>query len=215
MREGWTGTVQGKLEPAAPSAPTWNDSLLVQKAANRADIVSMRRDAGMREAMGAASQASLRPDLMVGAMVMQDQGGMMGWGLMAGLSLPFVPWANGMAQGQARSAKVQARVSEARAEAMVRMARTEVVDHSKRAVAAWSSWHRLDSLVLVGQDLALSQTRARYGQGREMLSMVLTMEEMVRMTRMEAVMQRGTYELERVRLAAAAGVEPDELEALK
>ena len=215
IREGWTGTVDGKLDPAMPAAPGWNDSLLLAKATNRADIVSMRRDAGMREAMGTASQASLRPDLMVGAMVMQDQGGMMGWGLMAGFSLPFVPWSNGMAQGQARSAKVQARVSEARAEAMVRMARVEVIDHSKRAVAAWTAWHRLDSLVLVGQDLALSQTRARYGQGREMLSMVLTMEEMVRMTRMDAVMQRGTYELERARLAAAAGVEPDELETLK
>lgn len=215
MREGWTGTVPSGWEAGVPAAPAWNDSLLLGKASNRADIVSMRRDAGMREAMGAASEASLRPDLMVGAMVMQDQGGMMGWGLMAGFTVPFAPWSSKMATGQARGSRVQARLSQARAEAMVRMARAEVADHSRRAAAAWESWHRLDSLVLTGQDMALSQTRARYGQGREMLSMVLSMEEMVRMTRMEAVMQRGTYELERARLAAAAGLEPEEMEALK
>lgn len=215
MREGWTGPVRDSLEPGVPEGPTWNDSALSKAVASRPDIVSMRREVDMREAMGRASEISLRPDLMLGTMVMRDQGGMMGWGVMAGFTLPFVPWANGMGAGQARSAKVQARVSEARAEAMVRMARAEVADHSHRARSAWEAWHRLDSLVLPGLGNALSLTRARYGQGNEMLTMVLTMEEMIRMTRMDAVMQRGTYELERARLAAAAGVEPDELEASK
>jgi outer membrane protein TolC len=215
MREGWTGPVGDSLEPGKPEAPAWNDSALAKATENRPDIVSMRRDADMREAMGRASELSLRPDLMLGAMVMQDQGGMMGWGLMAGFTLPFAPWSSGMANGQARGSKAQARLSQARADAMVRMARSEVADHSHRARSAWAAWHRSDSLVLPGLGNALSLTRARYGQGNEMLSMVLTMEEMIRMTRMDAVMQRGTYELERSRLAAAAGVEPDELEASK
>ena len=215
MREGWTGSVRDSLEPGRPDAPAWNDSVLAKASGNRPDIVAMHRDADMREAMGRASELSLRPDLMVGGMVMQDQGGMMGWGLMAGFTVPFAPWSSGMANGQARSSKAQARLSQARAEAMIRMAQSEVADHSHRARSAWDAWNRLDSLVLPGLGNALSLTRARYGQGREMLSMVLSMEEMVRMTRMDAVMQRGTYELERARLAAAAGVEPDELEALK
>ena len=77
-----------------------------------------------------------------------------------------------------------------RADAMERMARSEVLDHADRARGAWTAWKRLDSLVLPGLDQALSQTRSRYGQGREMLSMVLSMEEMVRMTRMEAAIER-------------------------
>jgi outer membrane protein TolC len=106
-------------------------------------------------------------------------------------------------------------VAEAKAEAMARMARSEVTDHSQRARAAWAAWKRLDSLVLPGEENALALTRTRYGQGSEMLSMVLAMEEMIRMTRMDAIMQRGTYELERARLAAAAGVEPDQLEVAR
>ncbi|HXP90247.1 MAG TPA: TolC family protein [Fibrobacteria bacterium] len=216
MREGWTGPVGDPLpEPGGPESPAWNDSALEDSVNDRPDIVSMRREATMRDAMGRASEATLRPDLMVGAMAMRMQNGMPGWGLMAGFTVPFVPWSSGMANGQARGAKVQARTAQAKAEAMVRMARSEVADHSQRARAAWAAWKRLDSLVLPGEENALALTRTRYGQGSEMLSMVLAMEEMIRMTRMDAVMQRGTYELERARLAAAAGVEPDRLEELK
>jgi len=216
MREGWTGPVGDSLsEPGRPRSPAWNDSALADSVKSRADILSMRREAAMRDAMGTASAVSLRPDLMVGAMAMQMQNGMPGWGVMAGFTLPFAPWSSGMANGQARGAKVQARVAEAKAEAMARMARSEVTDHSQRARAAWAAWKRLDSLVLPGEENALALTRTRYGQGSEMLSMVLAMEEMIRMSRMDAVMQRGTYELERARLAAAAGVEPDELEVVK
>jgi outer membrane protein TolC len=215
MRESWTGPEVDSLEPGKPAEPSWSDSALAKVARDRPDIVSMRRDADMREAMGRASEISLRPDLMVGAMAMQMPNGMPGWGVMAGFTVPFAPWSSGMAQGQALGAKVQARVAQARSEAMDRMARSEVADHSHRARAAWEAWHRLDSLVLPGLGNALSLARTRYGQGSEMLSMVLSMEEMIRMTRMDAVMQRGTYELERARLAAAAGVEPDRLEVSK
>jgi len=61
--------------------------------------------------------------------------------------------------------------------------------------------------VTPGQESALEETRRRYAQGREMLAMVLAMEEMVRMTRMEAIIRRGEYELEKVRLAEAAGLD--------
>jgi len=216
MREGWTGPVRDALEdPSRPQPPAWDDSALADSVKNRPDIVAMLREATMREAMGRASEVTLRPDLMVGAMAMRMQNGMPGWGLMAGFTVPFAPWSSGMANGQTRGARVQARAAQSKAEAMVRMARSEVADHSQRARAAWASWKRLDSLVLPGEENALALTRIRYGQGSEMLSMVLAMEEMIRMTRMDAVMQRGTYELERARLAAAAGVEPDRLEGLK
>jgi len=213
MREGWTGIVSDSLAPSTPIPPTWDDSSLLREAERRPDVSSMRRESQMREAMGAASAASLKPDIMAGGMVMMMANGMPGWGVMAGLTLPFVPWASGMADGQAKGSRAQARIANSKADAMVRMARSEVSDHSDRARGAWAAWKRLDSLVLPGLDQALSQTRSRYGQGREMLSMVLSMEEMVRMTRMDAVMRRGEYELERARLSSAAGLEPDALEA--
>lgn len=88
------------------------------------------------------------------------------------------------------------------------MALVEVQDHMAKAKAAWQALRILDSLVLPGQDQAVVDARSRYAQGREMLPMVFTMEDMVRMTRMDGIMRRGEYELERVRLFAAAGVEP-------
>jgi hypothetical protein len=63
----------------------------------------------------------------------------------------------------------------------------------------------IDSL-LPAQERAVADAGSRYAQGREMLTMVLAMEDMATMTRMEAVMRRGEYELERARLYAAAGL---------
>lgn len=212
MRESWTGPGEPRLAPDPPTPPSWNDSALLERAARRPDARSMAADAAMQEAMAGSMEAGLRPDFMVGAMVMRMEDGMPGWGVMAGLTLPFVPWACGMAEGDAASARAKARVASSRGEAMRRMARTEIVSHSERARAAWAALRELDSLVLPGQEAALRDSRARFEQGREMLAMVLAMEDMVRMTRMERLMRRMDYELERTRLATAAGIPFPELE---
>lgn len=212
MRESWTGTGEARLSPAPATAPSWNDSILLERAAMRPDARSMEADAAMQEAMAGSMEAGLRPDFMVGAMVMRMEDGMPGWGVMAGLTLPFVPWARGMATGEAASARAMARVAASRGEAMRRMARTEIVSHAEKARAAWTALRELDSLVLPGQEAALRDARARFAQGLEMLPMVLAMEDMVRMSRMEHIMRRMEYELERTRLATAAGVAIPELE---
>jgi outer membrane protein TolC len=212
MRESWTGTLASRLAPGLPTPPSWNDSDLLESAATRPDVRSMSADASMQEAMSESMRATLRPDFMVGAMAMRMPDGMPGWGVMAGMTLPFVPWARGMAVGDAAGANAKARIARSRGEAMRRMAHSEIVAHSERARAAWNSLRELDSSIVPGQDAALQDARARYGQGREMLSMVLAMEDMVRMTRMERLMRRADYELERSRLAAAAGVPVSSLE---
>lgn len=212
MRESWTGVRPERLDPGPAEAPSWNDSLLLEGLLGRADLRSMAADAAMEEAMAASMRASLRPDFMVGAMAMRMNDGMPGWGVMAGMTLPFVPWARGMAVGDASGAQAKARLAQGREEAMRRMARSEIVAHSQRARAAWSALAELDSSIVPGQEAALQDARARFAQGREMLAMVLTMEDMVRMTRMERLMRRGEYELERSRLAAAAGVPISTLE---
>ena len=212
MRRSWTGPVDDSLVPDPPRAPAWDDSVLVRRSRERPDVESMRREARMRGAMGRAAASGLKPDLMAGAMVMRMANGMPGWGLMAGFTVPFAPWADGMAVGGSRAEQARERDAQGRAEAMARMAAGEVADHSSRARGAWSAWKRLDSLVLPGQERALEQVRVRYAQGREMLAMVLSMEEMVRMSRMEGIMRRGEYELEKVRLAASAGRRIEDLE---
>lgn len=212
MRESWTGVRLERFAPGPAIAPAWSDSLLLERTTTRPDVQSMAADASMQQAMARSMRTSLRPDFMVGAMAMRMPDGMPGWGVMAGMTLPFVPWARGMAVGDAAGAQAKERVARSRGEAMRRMARSEIVAHSERARAAWSALRELDSTIAPGQDAALRDARSRYAQGREMLSMVLAMEDMVRMTRMELLMRRGEYELERSRLAAAAGVAISTLE---
>ena len=207
MRESWTGKSQDSLSPALPERPNWDDSALVQASLKRPDIEAMRREAHMREAMKAASERALKPDLMGGVMLMRMTNGMPGVGVMAGMSLPFAPWARGMTDGNVAAEEVRGRLAALRGAAMGTMARAQIADHAARARGAWKALRRLDSLVTPGQESALEETRRRYAQGREMLAMVLAMEEMVRMTRMEAIMRRGEYELEKVRLADAAGLD--------
>lgn len=212
MRESWTGTDTSRMVPGPPVAPGWNDSHLVLRASKRPDLLSMAADAAMEESMAASMRTSLRPDFMVGAMAMRMSDGMPGWGVMAGMTLPFVPWARGMAVGESSQAQAKARLARGRSESMRRMAVSEIVDHSQRSRAAWEALRELDATILPGQESALHDARARFAQGREMLSMVLAMEDMVRMARMERVMRRMDYELERSRLAAAAGVAIENLE---
>lgn len=204
MREVWTGPAE-PFEAGPPAPPDGSDSVLLESSGSRADIRTMDRDAAMQQAMGQAMRKGLRPDFMVGAMVMQMPNGMPGWGAMAGLTLPFAPWSRGMQEGEAAGALARSRATQARAQTMARMARAEVADHAAKARAAWSALGELDSL-LPAQERAVADARNRYAQGRDMLSMVLAMEDMVAMTRMEAVMRRGEYELERARLHAAAGL---------
>lgn len=204
MRESWTGPRARFADtPAAP--PDWDDAALAAASADRPDIRTMDRDAAMQQAMGDAMRTGLRPDFMVGGMVMQMPNGMAGWGVMAGMTLPFAPWSRGMQDGEAAGARARARATQAKSRTMERMAKAEVADHAAKARAAWTSLVELDSL-RPGQARALDDARSRYAQGREMLTMVLQMEDMVVMTRMEAVMRRGEYELERARLYAAAGL---------
>jgi outer membrane protein TolC len=206
MREAWTGPGTN-IAASAPSSPDWTDSVVAVSAATRSDITAMERDAAMQMAMAESMRASLHPDYMVGAMVMRMSNGMPGWGVMAGLTLPFVPWASGMANGEAAGADSRSRSTQSRAQSMRRMALAEVVDHSNKARTAWLALRELDSLILPGQENAIADARSRYAQGREMLSMVLSMQDMELMARMERSMRRGEYELERARLLAAAGLE--------
>jgi outer membrane protein TolC len=206
MRESWSGAGEPPLEAAPPRAPDWDDSALLRSVEQRPDIRSMEQDAAMQEAMSRSMRSNLRPDFMVGAMAMRMTNGMPGWGAMAGMTLPFVPWARSMAQNGASAEQAKARSIQARREAMKRMARAEILGHAQKARAAWAAWAELDSAIGPGQDRALADARSRYAQGREMFSMVLSMDDMVRMVRMEAVMRRGEYELERARLLAAAGI---------
>ncbi|HNY31994.1 MAG TPA: TolC family protein [Fibrobacteria bacterium] len=207
MRESWTGSDTLRLVAPPATPPDWDSLALLEASGYRADIATMEADAAMQRAMAGSMRASLRPDFMVGAMAMRMTDGMPGWGVMVGMTLPFAPWSASMATSEARGAEAAARASEANVEAMRRMAKSEVQGRSRRAIAAWNALRENDSLVLPGLRRAVDDARTRYAQGREMLSMVLSMEDMVRMSAMQAIMFRGEYELERIRLLAAAGAE--------
>lgn len=207
MRESWTGPGPTFLVPDSASAPDWDTATLLEAMEQRPDLQSMRDGAAMNEAMARSMDVSLRPDFMVGGMAMRMTDGMPGWGVMAGFTLPFAPWARSMATSGSAAAKVRSRKILAQGQAMERMARAELASHDAKARAAWQALHDLETEIVPGLDLALEDTRARFAQGREMFAMVLQMDDMVRMTRMEAIMRRGEYELERARLLAAAGLE--------
>ncbi|MBK9579221.1 MAG: TolC family protein [Fibrobacteres bacterium] len=204
MRESWTGTDSQAWHPRDPVAPDWDTAKLAREISTRPDISSMEAEASMMQAMSHAMRTSLRPDFMVGAMAMRMTDGMPGWGVMAGMTLPFAPWSRSMAQGDARGAQAASREAQAKAQEMRRMALSDLQGHARKAQAAWEAFRETDSLVIPGLERAVADVRSRYAQGREMLPMLLSMEDMVRMARMQRIMSRGEYELERVRLQAAA-----------
>lgn len=206
MRQSLAGGEASPLVAGTPAAPDWDDSTLLEALEKRPDLRSMQQDIAMQKAMQSAMKRSLVPDFMVGGMVMRMPSGMPGWGVMAGMTLPFAPWSRGMADAEINSSSARGHERGMQREAMKRMARQEVLEHASKARAAWSALREIDSTLLPGQDRAAADARARYASGKEMLSMVLAMEDMIRMTRMEAIMRRGDYELEKARLRAAAGL---------
>ncbi len=205
MREAWTGA--GELPELGPARwAIWlDDPSLDSVATSRPDLESMRTEVAMGQAMAEAAEAALLPDLMVGGMAMRMGDGMPGWGAMVGITMPFLPWASGMARAEAAAARSKARVDQARLEGMSRMVRAETAGHRARARAAWQALRLLDSAVVPGQARARADAQERWKQGREMTSMVVAMDEMVGMAAMERIAQRETYELERARALAAAG----------
>lgn len=210
MRQSLAGAGEAALVAGPPTAPDWSDSTLLEALENRPDLRSMQRDASMQEAMKEAMRKSLVPDFMVGGMLMRMTNGMPGWGVMAGMTLPFAPWSRGMADAEINGSTARSHERRMKREAMRRMARTEFLDHAAKVRAAWNALVEIDSTLLPGQDRAAADARARYVAGKEMLSMVLAMEDMIRMTRMEAIMRRGEFELETARLWAAAGLDGKE-----
>jgi len=210
MRQSLAGSGEAPLVASAAMPPDWDDSTLLEALENRPDLRSMQRDASMQEAMKDAMKRSLVPDFMVGGMLMRMPSGMPGWGVMAGMTLPFAPWSRGMADAEIASSTARGHERMMKRESMKRMARTEILDHAAKARTAWNALCEIDSTLLPGQDRATADARARYASGKEMLSMVLSMEDMIRMTRMEAIMRRGDYELEKARLLAAAGFDGKE-----
>jgi len=210
MRQTFAGDREDPLVAGSPLAPDWNDSSLLADLENRPDLRSMKNDASMQDAMKDAMKKNLVPDFMVGGMLMRMTNGMPGWGVMAGMTLPFAPWSRGMADAEINGSSARGHERMMKRETMKRMAHTEVFDHAAKAKAAWNALCEIDSTILPGQDRAAADARARYAQGKEMLSMVLSMEDMIRMTQMETIMRRGEYELEKARLWAAAGLDGKE-----
>jgi len=189
----WVGgpsdSTVGEIEaPAAePTDFVASDSL----AAAQPGVKGMRAEAEMSELEAKAEKRGLWPDLMVGGTWKQSYSDLPGgYGVMAGITLPFAPWASGMPAGKARQAEARGRKATWNALAMERMERARLQALQARIAALRGRLAVLDSSILPqaldGRNLSMGALAAGTGS----LAMVLETTDMVAMAKMERVMAR-------------------------
>jgi len=177
------GPIDGPSAPAVDLGGT--DSL----ARTQPSVEGMRSEAAMSALEAKAEARGLWPDLMVGGSwkisQTEDPGG---FGVMAGITLPFVPWAGGMAEGKVHQARIRERRATFQALAMERMEVARLRALEARIASLRGRLAVLDSAVVpqakTGQDLSLGALSAGTGS----VGMVLETSDMVAMARMEQVM---------------------------
>ncbi len=210
MLEALAGDSSARL--AIPAKIAFSDSLNIRDSgteglfAKRADIQAM--NAARAAAAGARDGARLQrwPDAMIGAKYMA----MMGpdeWSLMVGASLPFVPWASGETQAMAASAEARFRESDARYQAMIRMAAGEARSAHERLLAARAKFMAIRDDILPSVQKAVDTNLREYGAGMGNLAMVFDALEMQWMNQDDATMAEGAWLLSAIEYAYSAGWE--------
>lgn len=154
-------------------------------------VEAMRSEAAMSGLEAKAEARGAWPDLMVGGSwkisQTEDPGG---YGLMAGITLPFVPWASGMPLGKSHQARVRERRATLQALSMERMESARLGALRARIASLRGRLAVLDTAIVpqakAGQDLSLGALSAGTGS----VGMVLETSDMVAMARMEQVMAK-------------------------
>jgi outer membrane protein TolC len=199
--------------PAAVGRPVLLDTLQMQAIARRP---MLRRDSLMVEEgslMVSMARQEYLPDLTFGLryyrFVNMDQ---RAWSVMAGISIPFAPWALGRASGRVEEAEAALLNSRASYDASRAMVLASVTDLYHRTESSWQQLKTYNDRIIPQAHDALMASVTAYQTGKADFLMLVDSFRMNLELSMEAIMTRMQFEQSSAELGRAIGLQPDEME---
>ena len=199
--------------PALAGRPVLLDTLQALAVAQRP---MLRRDSLMVEEgnlMVSMAKKEYLPDLTLGLRyyryVNVDQ---RAWSVMAGISIPFAPWALGRASGRVEEAEAGLLTSRASYDASRAMVLASVTDLYHRAESAWQQLKTYNDRIIPQAHDALISGVTAYQTGKTDFLMLIDSFRMNLELSMEAIMTRMQFEQSSAELGRAIGLQPDQME---
>lgn len=170
----------------------------------------VRRDSLMVEAeleMATVARASYLPDLRLGLMYRTAPAGdFRGWGVSAGVSLPFAPWSLGRIAGKVEESEAAGQRARAQYASGVAMARASVRELRAAAASGLKQLGTYRSEILPAADQAVKAGITAYQTGdTDILSLLDSFRTYIRLRR-EALDLRTDFEQTRVELERTVGL---------
>jgi outer membrane protein TolC len=169
-----------------PDAANYDPAALLSIAEKRRpELQSIGSTVGMQQAEMAAAKKEFYPDFMLRGIYKQMMKGPDNWGLMAGISLPFAPWSYKKYSAAVRRSEAGVRAAQADFDNMKNMITAEVNDALLKVASSTERLKLSRETALPQAKRALESAVAAYKTGKEEFIMLIDLERMLVMAKLD------------------------------
>jgi outer membrane protein, heavy metal efflux system len=196
-----------------PVISTYNLSTLMTIAEkNRPELMSMQNGIEMQQAERLATQKESLPDFMVRGMYKQMRQTNDDWSLMIGATVPIAPWSHGKVFSGSVRAEANIRMARGERENMVNMITSEVNDALLKVESAKERLKLSREFVIPQAEQTLESALAAYRTGKQEFLMLIDIQRMLVMAKLDYHMAIMTLLDSQSRLERAVGLSLDEID---
>jgi cobalt-zinc-cadmium efflux system outer membrane protein len=188
------------------------NTLLITAGKNRPELQSMQTAIAMVQAERSAARKEYLPDFMVRGMYKQMVMGPDYWSLMAGVTVPVAPWSLKKTSSLIMRADANISAAEADLENMKNMIAAEVNDALQKVLSATERLKLSRETAIPQAQQALAGAMSAYKTGKEEFLMLIDIERMLVMAKLDYHMAVMTLLESESQLERAIGMSPDKID---
>ena len=199
-----------EIDPVLPSFEL--DTLMAIAKKNRPELKSMETGIAMQQAERIAAQKEYLPDFMVRGMYKQMMQGKDDWSLMLGATVPLAPWSQGKISSGISSAEENISTAQNERENMLNMIASEVNDAVLKVQSSKERIKLSRESVIPQAEQTLQSAFASYRTGKQEFLMLIDIQKMLVMAKLDYHMAVMTLLDSQSRLERAVGLSLDEID---
>jgi outer membrane protein, heavy metal efflux system len=201
------------LPEVNPVIPDYDlNTLLAIAWKNRSELKSKLAGVGMQEAERGVAQKEYLPDFMVRGMYKQMTQSEDDWSLMVGVTVPVAPWSYGKYSSAVTRSEANIKATQAEVENMRNMIAAEVNDAFQKTESAKERLNLSREMAIPQAQQALESAMAAYKTGKQEFLMLIDIQRMLVMAKLEYHMAVMTLLDSQSQLERAVGLSMDELD---
>jgi len=203
----------GFIPEIDPVLPTFElDKLMALARKNRPELESMQTGIEMQQAERLAARKEYLPDFMVRGMYKQMMQGGDDWSLMLGATVPIAPWSHGKISSGIDRTGANIRMAQGERENMINVIASEVNDALLKVESAKERLMLSRESVIPQAEQTLESALAAYRTGKQEFLMLIDIQRMLVMAKLDYQMAVMTLLDSQSRLERAVGLDIDEIE---